>query len=174
MPEHNVTIRLFANHDANSLAELHAINQASTPGVSSETLDDFRHILSLGECYIAEQDGRVLGFINLIQPGTLAYTSLNLRWLEDWGQRTGRCQIYVDRIALHSDARGQGIGARLYADVKHRFPQVDAITAEVNTMPDNPGSHRFHQRLGFERIGEQVFVPGEKAVAYYALTVKPA
>lgn len=162
-------IRLMQPDDFDDLFQ---INDASTPGVSKESRPDFQDILSLGKCFVFERaEGDVVGFVNLIEPGTSAYQSLNLRWLEDWQAREGCSQIYVDRIALTPDARGRKIGENLYAFVQAEFSDRDFITAEVNTKPDNPGSHRFHQRLGFQRVGEQEFTP-EKAVAYYALPLK--
>jgi predicted GNAT superfamily acetyltransferase len=37
----------------------------------------------------------------------------------------------------------------------------------VNTDPDNPGSHRFHQRLGFREIGRKRY-SADYEVAFYA------
>ena len=42
----------------------------------------------------------------------------------------------------------------------------DTIGCEVNRLPPNPGSLRFHKRLGFFEVGGQVFVTGEKEVIY--------
>lgn len=148
---------------------LHAINQASTPGVSSETSDGLSAIINVSDCNVVEGvTGEILGFITLIEPGTLAYPSPNLRWFEAWQAQEGVSLIYVDRIAFAESARGLGLGAALYDAVSAKYEDRDYMTAEVNTVPDNPGSHRFHKRMGFGRVGAQVFKPGEKAVAYYA------
>ena len=145
------------------------INAASTPGVSEETPDALRHILDLGTCLIsADEGGKVLGFLNLIPPGTLAYSSLNLRWFEAWLEGNPAKLNYVDRIALAPEARGQGVGPKLYQAAFTLSAGCNAIGCEVNTAPDNPGSHRFHQRLGFYEVGRQAFST-EKAVAYYVL-----
>ena len=170
MTRHTLTIRDYAPGDFEAVF---AINEASTPGVSQESQESLRQILSVGICRVAiGADGKVTGFINLVEPGTLAYGSDNLRWLEAWQEKTGRTQIYVDRIALAEAARGQGVGPLLYEDAYQAFSDRDVITCEVNTLPNNPGSHRFHKRCGFEPIGEQVFKPGEKAVAYYARALR--
>ena len=44
---------------------------------------------------------------------------------------------------------------------------TDLIGCEVNIRPPNPGSHRFHKRLGFHQVGERHYDGGDKAVAYY-------
>ena len=77
----------------------------------------------------------------------------------------------MDRIALSPAVRGQGLGPKLYDEASQLYADRDVIVCEVNTKPDNPGSHRFHQRLGFVRVGEQDFTPYNKAVAYYALNL---
>ena len=74
---------------------------------------------------------------------------------------------YVDRIAIDAPARGQRIGEALYQAVFAVCAgRYDAIGCEVNRLPPNPGSLRFHKRLGFEEVGGQAFVPGEKEVIY--------
>ena len=79
--------------------------------------------------------------------------------------------IYVDRIALLSKWRGMGLGEALYQAAFSHFSGLDEIGCEINILPPNPGSHRFHQRLGFHQIGEQTFLEGEKSVAYYVRTL---
>ncbi|MAK62623.1 MAG: hypothetical protein CMK09_16765 [Ponticaulis sp.] len=145
---------------------LYDINYLSTPGVSDETREAFEGIVGLSICIVIGQETMPDGFINLIEPGTMAYKSPNLRWFEAWQAEQGGKLLYVDRIAFHPDARGQGLGRELYAYVTEYISGDYALGAEVNTLPNNPGSHRFHQSLGFEKVGEQAFSP-EKAVAYY-------
>ena len=94
----------------------------------------------------------------------------NLNWLRK------RCKnfFYIDRIIIRNGAQGRGYGQKLYDDVE-RFARdggFECLTCEVNTRPDNPGSHRFHLARGFEVIGEQLYSPKpdgvSKAVKYYA------
>ena len=164
-----MSIRRYRSSD---LAVLHDANQASVPGVSTESKETLRKWISLSTCFVAaDAADHPLGFLTLIEPGTLAYSSDNLRWFEAYIERTGKSVIYVDRIAFLPEARGRGLGEALYQAAFDFFSGVDEIGCEVNTLPPNPGSHRFHKRLGFRQIGEQVFVPGEKSVAYYVRTL---
>ena len=154
---------------ASDLPILHRANQASVPGVSDETYEDLRKWIDLSTCFVAvDEADHALGFLTLLAPGTRAYSSDNLRWFEAYAEQTGKSVIYVDRIALLPEARGRRLGEALYRAAFTHFSDLDEIGCEVNTLPPNPGSHRFHKRLGFEQIGEQIFVPGEKSVAYYA------
>ena len=74
---------------------------------------------------------------------------------------------YVDRIAIDTSARRQRIGEALYeAAFAACAGRYEAIGCEVNRLPPNPGSLRFHKRLGFVEVGSQAFVPGEKEVIY--------
>ena len=162
---------IFRDYKAGELSRLHEINMASTPGVSEETVDALAEIISLSTCIVAEgDDGLAAGFITLLPPGTLAYESPNLRWFEIWLEGRTERLIYVDRIALHPDARGQRLGEALYGEARKQFADHDLIGCEVNTKPNNEGSHRFHPRLGFEQVGEQAFSE-VKAVAYYVRSV---
>jgi predicted GNAT superfamily acetyltransferase len=156
-----ISIRAYAPSD---LPALHAINEQGVPGVSRETPEDLARWVSLSECLVAEgEDGQLVGFLNLVPPGTAAYTSPNLRWFEARGGNVN----YVDRIAIDADARGQRIGEALYqAAFAACAGRYDAIGCEVNRLPPNPGSLRFHKRLGFAEVGSQAFVPGIKEVIY--------
>ena len=156
-----ITIRAYAPAD---LPALHAINEQGVPGVSRETIDSLGKWVSLSECLVAVDDtARPIGFLNLVPPGTAAYTSDNLRWFEARGGNVN----YVDRIAIDASVRGQRIGEALYeAAFAACAGRYDGIGCEVNRLPPNPGSLRFHKRLGFEEVGGQAFVPGEKEVIY--------
>jgi len=163
-------IRLYR---ASDLSALYVINQQSTPGVGHEdSAEGLARWINLATCLVAADDADIpLGFITLLPPGTGAYDSQNLRWFEDYVAKTGRRLIYVDRIALAETARGQGIGEQLYKAAYARFSDHDEIGCEVNTAPDNPGSHRFHKRLGFNQVGTRAYDQSRKGVAYYVKTL---
>ena len=156
------------------LPALFAINQASTPGVGHEdTAAGLARWIKLSTCLVATDasDGP-LGFITLLEPHTDAYTSDNLRWLEAWMEREATDMVYVDRIALAETARGQRLGQALYEAAFEAARGRQHITCEGNTDPDNPGSHRFHQRLGFSQVGRKRYRP-DYEVAYYARPLDP-
>lgn len=161
-------IRAYAPAD---LPALYAINQASTPGVGHEDeAAGLGALIGMGACLVATDAADTpIGFINLIEPGTRAYPSDNLRWLERWMSDHDTTMLYVDRIAVAAPARGQRTGKRLYEAAFGLTRKLGRgwLTCEVNTEPDNPGSHRFHARLGFVRIGGTRYRPGY-AVAFYA------
>lgn len=157
-----ITVRPYRSSD---LPHLWLINQAGVPGVGDETAETLARWIGLAQTQVAvrDDDDLPLGFITLIPLGTLQYPSDNLRWFEARGGNV----IYVDRIAVSEFARGARIGEQLYrAAFEACAGRYDAIGCEVNRLPPNPGSLRFHKRLGFEEIGENIFSLGEKEVIY--------
>lgn len=156
-------IRDFRPQD---LDALHRINEQSTPGVSSETHHTLGEWFRIADdSFVAEptHGGAPAGFLILMRPGTHAYPSPNLRWFEAHTQEL----VYVDRVAVAAEARGAGLGERLYqAAFEASAGRYRSIGCEVNRQPPNPGSLRFHHRLGFVEVGSQAFAPGTKEVIY--------
>lgn len=91
-------------------------------------------------------------------------------WNIEWLQVRLEDFFYIDRVIIDSAAQGRGLGRRLYADVTRYACSLGYswLACEVNTVPDNPGSHAFHLSEGFNPLGEQVFFDKGKAVRYYA------
>ncbi|KCZ45531.1 GNAT family N-acetyltransferase [Hyphomonas pacifica] len=165
----HITWMIIRPYTPADLPALYAINQAGTPGVGHEdSPEGLKRWFDVGTCLVAEdENGQPLGFINLIEPGTMAYASDNLRWFERWMAEEQASLRYVDRIAVAEAARGLRIGQHLYEAAFELAKGRDWIGAEVNTDPDNPLSHKFHARMGFVRVGEKRYKP-DYAVAYYA------
>ena len=82
-----------------------------------------------------------------------AYDSPNFLWFRERFERF----VYVDRVVVSPAARGRGLARALYV-------------CEINVEPPNPGSVRFHEGLGFRRIGDAGLSGGAKRVAYYERT----
>lgn len=150
---------------AGDLAVLHSINEGAVPGVGQLTrvgLDDLVERQSAATLVAEDAGGRAQGFVLVMREG-LDYASLNYRWLSERYERFA----YVDRIAVDEAARGQGIGEVLYGAVIERFAgERPVLLAEVNLEPPNPGSLRFHERLGFRAVGERWAADHAKGVVY--------
>ena len=56
--------------------------------------------------------------------------------------------------AIDPTAQGLGLGRELYDEVK-RHVDAEWFTLEVNLRPRNDGSLAFHERLGFDEVGQQ-------------------
>lgn len=165
-----IEIRPFSAADA---AAALAVNEASLPAVNSLSETELLDLARMSvHTLVALHDGNTVGLLVCLDQ-TADYDSRNFAWLK---RNLGRFS-YVDRIALAPQARGAGIGERLYRDLIDRLAadphRLEApLTCEVNTRPPNPGSLRFHQRLGFAEIGAQDL--GDKAVVYLSRSIATA
>lgn len=161
-----MTIRPYRPDD---FPALFAANKASVPGVGAETEESLATWIAISTCLVAtDSEDQALGFVTVMELGQPTYDSPNMRWFETYAEKTGKSVVYVDRIALSPTARGQRLGEALYEAAFEQFKDRDEMGCEVNTLPPNPGSHRFHKRLGFQTVGEVTYRAGEKAVMFYA------
>lgn len=93
-------------------------------------------------------------------------------WNFQWFRARYANFLYVDRVAVASSAAGGGQGKRLYADVyeQARALGVPMVCAEVNADPPNHASLAFHEKQGFQTVGEAP-VPGRgKSVRFFTRT----
>ena len=144
------------------LDEILSLNEEVVPAVNSIPIEEM--------CWFAEHaayfrvvtaDDRLASFLIGMRPGT-SYKSLNYRWFcehyEDFA--------YIDRIAVASHARRQGLATKMYDDFKDSVSDsVEVMTCEVNLQPPNESSMRFHERYGFSQIASQMTEGGRKEVA---------
>ena len=143
-----------------------AINQENVPAVGPETAETMRQIfewsfLALG----VEVDKALVGYCLMMKPG-LPYRSTNYQWFCDKYDDF----IYLDRVAFTESHQGKGYGSLLYNEVESRSSEP-LFTLEVNLEPRNDGSLRFHDRLGFVEVGQQVSGSG-KLVSLMAKTLR--
>ena len=127
-----------------------AINEEGLPGTGQVSPPELEALLDLATFAVgAFENDQMLGFVICLPPYT-TYGSLNYAW---FNQRYDAF-LYVDRIAVAANHRDRGVGSVLYQRViasanEHAVP----VAAEVNRLPPNPGSMRFHQRFNFVEVG---------------------
>jgi predicted GNAT superfamily acetyltransferase len=149
---------------AADLASVLALNNSAVPNVNAIALEVLERIVGLANYFRVVPDaGGIAGFVICIPSGT-AYWSGNYAWFAERYDSF----LYLDRVVVAERVRGQGVGALLYDDM-HAFAATawPRVTLEVNVRPPNPGSARFHERLGYERVGEREYPDGSGAVAMY-------
>jgi hypothetical protein len=121
------------------------------------------HLHRQSACHrVVVLDGRVAAFLLALREGA-DYDSVNYLWFAERYPRF----LYVDRVVVHADLRGQGLGCALYDDLislaaRARVPH---ITCEFDLEPPNPASHAFHRRYGFREVGRQLVAGGTKEVS---------
>lgn len=138
------------------LPQLVELNNHNVPAVSPSDSVGMAALLALTETTVAAVDetdpATLLGFALLMGSG-VEYASENYRWFEQRGTRF----FYVDRIVVADSAQNSGVGRALYAAIFDgaRSRGLAEVACEVNVEPPNPGSMRFHTRLGFAEVGRQ-------------------
>jgi predicted GNAT superfamily acetyltransferase len=85
-----------------------------------------------------------------------------------WFRRRLDRFLYIDRVVVAQDRRRHGLGRLLYADVFQLAQQLGhtSVVCEVNVLPPNPTSDKFHAALGFEELGRAAMDGGAKVVRY--------
>ena len=157
------------------ISHLVSLNNAAIPAVPDTPADDMSELLDAASlalvAVVAETPARPLGFVGALEGGE-DWEGENYAWFEE----RGLDHLYVDRIVVGEGARGRGIGQLFYDAVfdAARTAGHDVVTCEVNLDPPNPGSMRFHGRLGFSERGQQLTKGGDVLVAKLAADVREA
>ena len=157
--EPNFSIRDVREDD---LEHVLLINESVVPAVNSIDLSQMQWFAQHAAYFrVTVQEEAIAAFLIGLRPGT-TYGSENYRWFCENYSEFG----YVDRIAVHQDARRFGLATRMYQDFETRLPgSVEVMTCEVNVRPPNESSMRFHERYGFRQVGSQHTEGGRKEVA---------
>ncbi len=101
---------------------------------------------------VAVVDEEVIAFLIALYPG-VEYASPNYVWfdreLDDFA--------YIDRIVVSHAGQGKSLATRLYNDLglMARASGLNKLTCEYNIKPMNEGSAKFHERYGFQEVGQQ-------------------
>ncbi|MBL6890606.1 MAG: GNAT family N-acetyltransferase [Candidatus Poseidoniaceae archaeon] len=143
------------------------INEQGLPGTGKVTVEEISHLIAISDVSLGvfEQD-KMLGFVICLSPN-LDYGSLNYAWFNENYDDF----LYVDRIAVATEHRNNGIGSFIYQELINISQQKQIpITAEVNLVPPNPGSMKFHFRFDFSEVG--VLNHLDKSVTMFLRQVK--
>lgn len=99
---------------------------------------------------VAQLDNHVVGFLLAFTAGA-DYDSVNYRWFSE----RLRQFVYIDRIVIGAAHRGAGLGQLFYTELQSnaRNSGLHWLAAEMNLLPPNEASLRFHQRAGFVEVG---------------------
>lgn len=143
-------------------AKILRMNQEFVHWLSPLDEDDLTALLDLAQYkkQIHDAAGVLIGYAHDVD-----YDHKNLKWL----RARFDTFFYIDRIILDSSAQGKGYGRQLYADfeAQARRRGLPRLVCEVNTKPNNPGSHSFHERLGFTALADVEYPDYNAAIRYY-------
>ena len=134
----SVLIRTAVPADAPAIAALAThMGYPATPEAMRERLarivvrDDY-------ETYVAERDGRVVGFAGTMHGLSYVYDPPYARLLS---------------LVVEPEERGKGTGAALVAAVERWARERGAKRVHLTTALHRDGAHRFYERIGYERTG---------------------
>jgi len=150
------------------IKEMHSINQENSPDVGDiPNIDQFQELTNLTETiYVFKDQEKIIGFIFLMREGT-TYQSENYKFISSKYDHF----LYVDRIAIQSNYRRQGLAKKIYNKVIEDGKKLEFdILCEVNTRPRNDISLAFHKKMGFKEIGTQDFQ--KNSVVYLKRSLK--
>ena len=145
---------IVRNIESADLTRVLAINNANTPGVSELTLSELETDITncLHALAIDNEHGEVCAFCITFAPDA-PDAGENHRWFVDRFESF----VYLDRIAIDPTYQNLGLGVLLYQSVEQQMidsAQHSMLCCEVNLEPPNPGSLRFHHRIGFTEVGQ--------------------
>lgn len=139
------------------------INNLNTPAVPELSTAELKSLIEMASFCVAavDQKNRLVGFSVALETGA-PYQSENYAFFE----RLGIKHIYVDRIVILESVQNCGLGSAIYGKVFEfaRNNGIFDVTCEVNLEPPNPGSLRFHRRMGFEELAVQTTKQGKITV----------
>jgi predicted GNAT superfamily acetyltransferase len=142
------------NIEIADLARVLEINNANTPGVSELTMSELETDIEncLHALAIDNELGEVCAFCITFAPDAPDAGS-NHQWFAERYESF----VYLDRIAINSNDQNRGLGALIYQSVEQHMlnsAEHSLLCCEVNLEPPNPGSLRFHHRIGFTEVGQ--------------------
>ena len=143
-------------------AKILRMNQDFVHWLSPLDDDGLTNLLNLSDYkkQIHNADGVLIGYAHNVD-----YDHKNLKWLRARFDQF----YYIDRIILHSAAQGKGYGRQLYADFEAQAKKLGLprLVCEVNVEPNNPASHKFHERLGFNALADVNYPDYGATLRYY-------
>ena len=149
-----------------------ALNAESVHFLSPMTPEHLAHLhAQAAYARVVQAGDSVAAFLLAFREGA-DYASPNYQW---FAQRQPRF-LYIDRVVVSATHQRQGLGPLLYHDLFAfaRQSGMDAVSCEFDIDPPNEASRRFHQRFGFQQVGEQWVAGGKKQVSLQQAAVPPA
>ena len=142
------------------------VNEVNVEVLSPMPMERMLWLKEMSDMFVvAEVDGDLAAFLIAIREGQ-PYDSENYVWFSKKYPEF----LYIDRIVIDEPFRAMGLGRKLYQAVKDRAREtgVGVVTCEVDTIPYNETSLKFHEAMGFREVGEQIIRGGAIKVSLKA------
>ena len=160
----SIIIRDVRPEDMDFVLDLNEVNVEVLSPMDEKKFEYFRGCSNMFQ--VAELDGTPAAFLIALREGIPDYTSENYIWFsKEYGEF-----LYVDRIVIGEEFRRFGLGRQLYEGVFTRAAKegLPFVTAEIDIIPYNEMSLKFHESMGFKEVGQQVIRGGEIKVSLQA------
>lgn len=109
--------------------------------LGASTKDSFDHYIGNGLCFVALEDGQIVGFV----------FAQMLEWISNVPK-----VLWVESIAVHPNHRRKGIGYKLLKKVAAEGKKKGAKAVQSAIMPELVASIMLHKKLGFFIDGRKV------------------
>lgn len=159
-------IRNLSPPDFEKIVELNNANQPGVSELTIETITELHKMATFSWLIEHPETFELIGFCYILAPGQ-PYKSDNYRWISERYQDF----LYLDRVVIAEAYQGKGYGRKLY-EYWYQQSEIRPLILEVNVRPRNEGSILFHEKLGFEAVGEQDTEGGKKRVQYMLRQVR--
>ncbi|MFR9758192.1 GNAT family N-acetyltransferase [Streptomyces sp. TR06-5] len=124
--------------------------------------DRITRALELGDCFLAVENGEVVGTIQVD-----SYADPEFWTAEDRPDEA----LYVHRMAVKRSVAGEGIGACMLDWAGERASAAGKRWLRLDAWKDNPGLHRYYETVGFHLV-RIVDLPHRRSGALYERSVK--
>lgn len=163
----NFVIRPATEADCEFILRLNKENVEVLAPMDRSKLTEFMKMSSL--LWVACVDGKQAAFIIVLDEGVSSYDSENYLWFKKHYEHF----LYIDRIVIDAPFRKIGLGRTLYNEVFDyaRDNVIPVVTAEIDTIPYNGASLKFHRIMGFKEVGEQYVRGGSVKVSLQAAEI---
>jgi predicted GNAT superfamily acetyltransferase len=143
--------------DAVQIADLNDVFVSVTSPMDAQRFLELFELCSY--CLVVDDGEQLLGFV-IAMRNAAPYDNGNYQWFE----ARVRNMVYVDRIVLAADTRGQGLGHQLYEELSTMAlaDGCSVMTAEMDIEPPNTHSLHFHSKRGFVEHGQRVLEGGKR------------
>lgn len=142
------------------------VNEVNVEVLSPMPMERMLWLKEMSDMFVvAEVNGELAAFLIALREGQ-PYDSENYVWFSEKYPQF----LYIDRIVIDKAFRAAGLGRALYQAVKDRAIEtgVKVVTCEVDTIPYNETSLKFHEAMGFREVGEQIIRGGAIKVSLKA------
>ena len=141
----------------------HILNQNNVPEVGDRPLDEFKLLVENSDynCCIVKNK-TVVGFVICFEDNKTSTSFLTEQNHKNFIEIQSKVNnfLYIDRIAVHENYRGQNIGKEIYQHVE-KFAivnNIEFLTAEINLLPKkNEISFKFHEKYGFREFSTKKY-----------------